>query len=261
VAPGLDRVDLHISLENTARDHRLRLLLPTGAAVEQFEAATTFDTAIRSTAPRSGEEWIHPAPATFPHQGWVHVGGLSVAAPGLLETEVTPDGVIAITLLRATGWLSRPDLTTRPGEAGPSLETPGAQMPGPLEARVSLFAGHHADIARDAELGLRAVAAGANALHPPEQPLLEMERGVIELSALKPAENGTGTIIRLLNPSDQANTARVRLAPALASSITSVESVRLDETPTNDAVSWENGVLSLDLPAHSLRSLLLRQRH
>jgi mannosylglycerate hydrolase len=260
VAPGMGRVDLAVSVDNTARDHRLRLLLPTGAPLESFEAATTFDTAVRSTAPRDGGEWLHPAPATIPQQGWIHAGGLGVAAPGLLEAEVTAEGVVAITLLRATGWLSRPDLTTRPGEAGPSLQTPGAQVQGLLEAQLSLYAGLSPDLARDAELRLRAVAAGPTALHPPDVPLLEMDRGPVELSALKPAENGTGSILRLLNPTDETITARVRFAPAIADTISSVESVRLDELPIDAPVEWRDGELSVELAPHSLRSMLLRQR-
>jgi hypothetical protein len=39
-------------------------------------------------------------------------------------------GEIALTLLRCVGWLSRDDFSNRRGHAGPSLATPGAQMPG-----------------------------------------------------------------------------------------------------------------------------------
>ena len=80
-----------------------------------------------------------------------------------MEAEVTPEGVLALTLLRSVGWLSRPDLGTRPGEAGPSLETPGAQLLGQLEAELSLVADEGRGTlpaAWDAELGLQATAAG-----------------------------------------------------------------------------------------------------
>ena len=167
ITPGVRRVDLHVEVENTARDHRLRLLFPCGSGVDEFHAASTFDTARRSTAPRDDSRWIHPAPRTFPHQGWVCAGGLTVAAPGLPEAEVTPEGCIAITLVRAVGWLSRPDLRSRPGDAGPALATPGAQCLERFEARIHLFEGGPElapSTARDAELGLRAVAAGPSPL-------------------------------------------------------------------------------------------------
>src|SRR5207244_5738114 len=57
VAPGVDRVDLHVEIEHLAPDHRLRLCFPTGAPVDEFRAATTFDTALRSTAPIDDHHW------------------------------------------------------------------------------------------------------------------------------------------------------------------------------------------------------------
>ena len=56
--------------------------------------------------------------------------GLMVASRGLREAGVSPQGTIAITLLRCFGWLSRSDLLTRKGGAGPMLATPGGQSPG-----------------------------------------------------------------------------------------------------------------------------------
>ena len=58
-------------------------------------------------------------------------------------------GRVAITLVRAVGWLSRGDLRERRGHAGPELETPTAQCIGPQRFRycvVPLRAateGHH----------------------------------------------------------------------------------------------------------------------
>src|SRR6185369_9063124 len=91
VVPGVARVDLEVRVENTARDHRLRLCFLTGADVTTFAAATTFDVATRSTQRPNDSQWVHRAPPTFPHQGWVHANGLSVVAPGLAEAEVSPD--------------------------------------------------------------------------------------------------------------------------------------------------------------------------
>src|SRR5207249_3051785 len=79
---------------------------------------------------RDASRWVHPAPSTFPHQGFVAANGLTVAAPGLPEAEVTPDGIIAVTLVRAVGWLARMDLRSRPRPAGPLMPAPGAQCLG-----------------------------------------------------------------------------------------------------------------------------------
>ena len=130
VAPGVERVDLDLTVENTARDHRLRLAFPTGAAGAGASAATTFDVASRPPRPAPTTDWFQPPPSTFPHQGWVYNNGLTVVAPGLPEAEVTPEGTIYITVVRAVGWLSRLDLRSRPEPAGPGLRAPAAQCLG-----------------------------------------------------------------------------------------------------------------------------------
>lgn len=253
LAAGVPRIDLGVRVVNRARDHRLRLLFPTGHAVDTFHAATTFDIARRDTRRRDASGWVHPAPATFPQQGFVSANGLTVAAPGLPEAEVTPDGTIAITLLRAVGWLARTDLRTRPQPAGPALPVPGAQCLGEIAARLALFGALDPRAVRDAELGLFAVAAGEEPLLPPLHAALEIEPREILLSALKPSESGPGLIVRLLNPTGHEREARVRAGFPLAS----VVPVRLDESPCGDALPVKNNGFVLPLPPHALRSVRL----
>ena len=228
IAPGIERVDLFVTIDNTADDHRLRLVYPTGAPIETFRAATTFDIATRTTLRPDDARWVHAAPTTFPHQGWVAANGLLVGAPGLPEAEVTPDGIIAVTALRAVGWISRGDLHTRPVQAAPGMPAPGAQCHGPLVARLTLAADTDPSIARDAELELRAVAAGDTPLVGPGVALLELTARTLMLSAIKPPLDGDGVIVRVLNPTDRGIGAHLRLAQP----VTSASVVRLDETPT-----------------------------
>ena len=180
VAPGVPRVDLTVRVDNTARDHRLRLLLSDRAAGR--DVSRRDDLRRRASGRRrrpTTRGWVHPAPTTFAHQGWVSANGLTVVAPGLPEAEVTPDGRIAITLLRAVGWLARFDLRSRPIPAGPPMEVPGAQMLGALEARLSLLAGGDPGAARAAELGLRGVIGGAEPLLADGVALLALEPGAL----------------------------------------------------------------------------------
>lgn len=256
VAPGIDRVDLRVRLRNAARDHRLRLLFPTGAAAETCTAATTFDVTTRRTAPRAAAAWVHPAPPTFPQQGFVSANGLTVVAPGLVEAEVTTAGVIALTLVRAVGWLARVDLQSRPDPAGPTLPTPGAQCLEPIEARLTLLAGVDPRAARDAELGLWAVAAGPTPLVPSDVSLLTVEPRALVVSTLKPAEDGDGLILRLLNPTDAPRTARVRFGFAVAAA----QAVRLDETPAPEDICNDGEWATFDVPAHALRSVRVRAK-
>jgi mannosylglycerate hydrolase len=252
VAPGICRAAIDLEVMNAAKDHRLRMLFPVGA-VDNFDASTTFDVCARTPGPVSGEGWVQAPPATFPHQGFVHAGGLSVVAPGLPEAEVTRDdpACIAITLLRCIGSLSRPDLHTRPGPAGPGTDTPLAQCPGPLRAKLWLLPGLDPAGAREAELGLRAAVCGEETLVPEGEPLVHLEPSGLLLSALKPREDGHGIVLRVLNPTAEDLEARIVLGFAFDQ----VEAVRLDEEPSRDTVRREGSALSLPVPAHALRTL------
>jgi mannosylglycerate hydrolase len=251
VAEGVDRVDVHIDVHNEATDHRVRMLFPTEVPTETFEAATTLDVATRSTAPRDGSQWLHVAPATFPIQGWVSANALTVVAPGLNEAEVTPEGTIAVTLLRSVGWLSRMDLRTRPSHAGPALPTPGAQCVRDFSTDISLFHGVRPGAARDAELGVRAVAAGATPLAEPDTSLLQIEPREVVLGALKPAEDGEGFVLRVINPTDESRDAVV----TFGFDVRSASAVRLDEEPADQSVELAGRELRFTVPAHSSRSV------
>jgi alpha-mannosidase len=252
IAPGVERVDLDVVVENAAHDHRLRMLFPTGSTCDEFHAATTFDSAARSTAAIDDSEWVHPAGRTVPIQGWLSANGLALSAPGLYEAEVTPDGVIAITLLRAVGWLSRPDLLTRPGEAGPSLATPGAQCLGTTSARLSLFSPGPAGTNRDAEIGLRGVIAKDESVLPAGKALLSLEPPELVLSAVKSAAESDGVIVRVFNPSDDSIAGHLDLGFDVAEA----HSVELDESH-GKSLNLSNGGIDLKVPPRAIRSVLL----
>lgn len=261
VAPAIDRVDLTVRLDNPAGDHRVRLLFPTGAPVDRFTAATTFGVATRSTTLPEDDQWWHPSGETFPHQGWIAANGLVVGAPGLPEGEVTVEGTIAVTLLRGVGWLSHIELRRRPIPAGPTLIAPDAQCPDGLEAALTLRvvgdggldADRTAAVVWADELGLRAVVAGPSPIREGES-LVRLEPASLVLSALKPAEDGDGLIVRVLNPTAEERVADVRFGVALAGAT----SVRLDETPDGLALDRDGDQLRFTVGPHALRSIRVR---
>jgi mannosylglycerate hydrolase len=253
LAEGVPRVDVELRLENTASDHRLRLLFPLGADVAAFSAATTFDVAERTPGAREARGWVQRAPATFAHQGWIHAAGLTVVAPGLPEAEIVAahgGAVLALTLVRAVGYLSRPDLSTRPMLAGPGTSVPGAQCPGVLHARLSLFAGQDPAAAQDAEWGLRAVEAGpaADALWPEGESLLQIRPRALLLTTVKPADDGEGIVLRVLNPTAESLIAEVVFGLPLSSA----RFVRLDESPADGAPARDGSTLRFPVGAHAL---------
>jgi alpha-mannosidase len=253
VAPGIDRVDLHVEIDRPTPDHRLRLLFPTGAAVDELRAATTIDTARRSTAPVDDTHWEHPAPRTFPHQGWIEANGLTVAAPGLPEGEVTADGVIAVTVLRTFGWLARFQLGTRPVPAGPALPTPDGQLPGGIAAELSLRVDASERTLLGDALGLLAVPAGDAPQLDPDVTLFTLEPAALVLSTIKPVDDDT-IVVRVLNPTDEPRTAVLTLGVP----VTAAESRRLDETADGGEVQLTDGRVTFAIGAHELRTVALR---
>ncbi|MDX6285171.1 MAG: 2-O-(6-phospho-alpha-D-mannosyl)-D-glycerate hydrolase [Frankiales bacterium] len=253
VAPGVPRVDVDVRGDNTATDHRLRLMFPTGSGAGRCRAGTTFGVADRRSGHVDDTGWQHAAPTTWPHQGWLAAGGLALSAPGLPEGEVSDSGSLAVTVLRAVGWLSRYGLATRPDPAGPGIPTPGAQCPGPFTAHFSLFAADARTpaYARSVELGLRAVIGGDTPLIDDGRALLRLSPDVLALSALKPADDGDGVIARILNPTDREVDAELTFGVPVAS----VSNVRLDEEPVDGPVTLDADTVRLAVPRHALRSL------
>ena len=251
IAPGVPFVRCEVDLDNRAPDHRLRLRFPTGAPVDRFDAATTFDTAHRSTAPIDDAGWVHPAPRTFPHQGWIAANGLVVSAPGLPEAEVTPTGEMLVTLVRSVGALARIELRTRPLPAGPEMMAPGAQTQGRVVATVTLAP--TPDNARAAEIGFLGVLGGDTPLLTDEASLLELDARHCVLSACKPAQDGDRVVVRVLNPTDEADDVTLHFGL----DVRRARPVGLDEQPRDFFVTHNGRDVGYQVPPHAMRSVRL----
>lgn len=136
--------------------------------------------------------------------------GLALLNKGLPEYEVTDDGVIYLTLLRCVRWLSRDDLKTRPGHAGPRYETPEAQCLGrhALEYAIMPYEGDwlEARVWEEAaryNLPLVALRIEGGGKLPPAMSFLEVKPEGLLVSAVKRAEDGAALIVRLHSPTDQ----------------------------------------------------------
>jgi hypothetical protein len=125
---------------NPSRDHRLRvhLPLPEPAAVSVAESAFGAVTRGLTIEGRPDERGL----PTFPARRFVSAGGLTVVHDGVAEYElvdIDPAGggsaepratALALTLLRATGMLSRLGMAYRPFPAGPLTPVDGLQLVG-----------------------------------------------------------------------------------------------------------------------------------
>lgn len=251
---GVKRVDLRYVVENRARDHRLRAWFPTSITANHVNVDGHFMVVDRPVQLPDDEGWTQRAQPTNHQHGFVNVqeeeGGFAVFNRGLPEYEAiqdasgispsveTPPGAltIAVTLLRCVGWLSRGDIATRPGNAGPDLHTPGAQCLGCHTFDLALTT--HAGDWLEAGLHRRALEYSSppkvcrpqsvtsrtraldkvymsgisilqgerekNAARLPEAfSAMELAGDELGVTAVKRSEDGTGAIIRVVNYASQ----------------------------------------------------------
>ena len=170
--------------------------------------------------------------ATAPMQSFVDAGddqqGAVVVADGLPEFEVVHQGpcaAIAVTLLRSVGDLSRNDLATRRGHAGPGLSTPGAQCLGTQDFLLT-FVPRSGPPSEEALYALARAALLPPRLHqatagdgtaPAQQSFFAVEASAGAppiLSACKPAGDRRSAILRFFNPSASSTTASLLLWPS-----------------------------------------------
>lgn len=225
LAAGSRRIEVATEWESLAKDHRLRALFPLGAPIAVSHAEGHFDVVERPVEPADdGRGWAETPAATLPQQGWASVSsgarGLTIANRGLPEFEALPDGTLAITLLRAVGWLSREDLLTRVGGAGPEIPTPDAQCLGRRRAEYAIIP-HGGDwLAAKSYLEAHAYLAplygSASGRHagelPPRGGPLEIDGDhTLLLSACKRAERADALILRFWNVARQPTEATIRL--------------------------------------------------
>lgn len=148
-------LQFEVRVQNTVRDHRLRLLFPTDLKADRSFTRTQFDIVTHPVRPRETEEELPEevrrivigareteAIRTFPQGDLCGLtDGLATAAvlnKGLPEYEILEDrSTIAVTLCRSVSWLARTDLHTRTGDAGPVILTPDAACLRSMEASLA----------------------------------------------------------------------------------------------------------------------------
>jgi alpha-mannosidase len=210
-------VGVETVLDNRCRDHRLRAHFPLPVTVTGSDAGCAFAVVHRGLDAEGGPS--EQPPPTFPARRFVDCSGeagLALIADGTFEYEVCNEGrELAVTLLRATGWLSRRRLAVRPDPAGPALRVGGAQVQGERRWRYGLLlhARHWeaADVTGRASAfldPLEAVAGPGTATgsrRPAEGQVLRVDGA--EVSAV--GRDGDGLVVRLFNPGAELASARV----------------------------------------------------
>lgn len=254
---GVRRVDITTEFDNRAKDHRLRVVFPTGLYSQYSYGESIFAVNRRKVSNVENTEdhgdWMEAPCSTHPQKTFVDVNngqtGLAVANRGLPEFEVFDDGkqaVIALTLLRCVGWLSRGDLLNRKGNGGWTLETPEAQCLGIHKFEYSVIPhkgnwlnGKVHIAAHEYSTPLRGIAfSGKDGGTHVKKSLLNITGPEIVISALKKAEKSDDLVIRLYNESDHEVTTQI----ALNYPVKRAFACTLDEKPIEEISCTENKV-------------------
>ncbi len=229
-------LEVETSIDNSCNDHRIRVILPSGIESETVHAGGAFDVIERPWEFPHITEWNQPEVPTQHVSQFLAVEdgehGLAMLCPGSNEYEARPSEYgsgldLCLTALRSVGWLSRDGFAWRRNRAGPCFPAPGAQCLGTSWFRwgVMPYEGSWSD-AEDDGLAVHEVAemlsAQASIVPGIPKPQLDASFDVITgsgefpttlqpyqlegpspkplFASLKPCEDGTGSALRLWNP-------------------------------------------------------------
>jgi mannosylglycerate hydrolase len=232
---GSPRMDLQVTFDNHARDHRLRMIFPSDVNTQDSHSSAQFDVVSHpvKVVPVPDEAWVEDAPTTFPQQDWVDLSdgerGLCLIVQGLPEYEIldTDRHEVAVTLLRAVGYLGAGyDMRTTAVGAGPHIATPEAQIQRNLTFSLSILP--HRGTWNQAEVWRQALAfnnpprayttglekrpsAITTGSQPAKHSFLSVAGKNVVLSSVKKAETGNALVLRLYNPSLEITEAAIHL--------------------------------------------------
>jgi mannosylglycerate hydrolase len=205
-------VEVSVTVENTARDHRLRVCLPTYLNASHSDAEGHFFVDRRPIVRTRDKRGLRDAHmGTLPQQHFVgvsHAGkGLAVLNRNLTEYEVSDDTsrTIFLTLLRSVQV--RLCAEFRCAQEAP--EQMGSQCLGHHQFDYAVYPhtgnwleadvyGQMEEFVYEPRLYQCSMPAAGRI--SPQLSLLEVSPAALQLAAVKPAENDEGIVVRLFNP-------------------------------------------------------------
>ncbi len=234
-------LDVKLQVKNTAKDHRMRLLLDTGIRAEYAHAAGHFTTDQRPVAPPRNEQGkFHPEMQTLPMQSFVDLSdsksGLAVISNCFSEYQAlnNPNRTLALTLFRSVQNI----LCSAPRAQAFLPHENGGQSLGLQEYHFAIYPHEHnwqdAHVAKLADqftvpLSLIQTSRRKGSL-PREISFYKIETENIRLSSFKKTRDRDTHILRFYNPTDKAKDVAIRFETKLQHAwITNLNEKRLEQ--------------------------------
>ncbi len=254
LARGSRRVDIVTHVDNTARDHRLRVLFPSGVEAEESNSESLFDVVTRPIKTMECPDWIEPMPSTHPQKSFVDVSGegigLTVINAGQPEFEVLDDvdRTVAVTLMRSVIG----------GVGGPENQE-GGQLIG--KQRFSYAISPHKDGWQESKawqqawahnVPMRAVQTGIHSGDlPGESSFVGIDSPEVVMTALKKASREDALVLRAVNMT-HADTASCKIH---LSGLHSVVQTDLNEDVPEGGEQWSGGSANLAIKTRQIVTL------
>ncbi len=229
---GVPYLEIVYEVENTACDHRVRFVVDTGLESDKILTDSAFDTKYHDKSEVTPDSHFFG----FCNANFAAVEnktmGVAVFSQGLHEVEKV-DKSMLFTIVRATGAITRMGLKIN---GGPMWEIPGNQELRTLKGKMAFYA-YNGDavegsvknicncfnagfIVNATSMDSKKYSGGRpavqdsdiaeifylkdkyeNVVSESDCPIYSLDNGVIEITAVKRAEDGNGTVVRLFNPS------------------------------------------------------------
>ncbi len=229
------RIDVDLTIGNTAMDHKLSFVVKVPEKLEKVENDGYFGMVEHPADIKFYDDiYTEEDISRYAMESFALLKGdkskLVVTTRGLHEYEshiVEDTTKVNVTLLRSVGWLSRDDLKTRKGHAGPGIPTPEAQCLDEYTYRYAFSLLEKGD-EMEAYKASREFLIEPVAIKVSEEqkerksfniPKFEFDDGAF-LSALKISQDGKNVVMRWVNHSDRK--AKVRIESPLAFKIENV---------------------------------------
>jgi mannosylglycerate hydrolase len=215
---GWPYAKVEVDFVNRVRHHLLRAVFPTGKPVDAHVASVPLASLKRTALPVEWQQTDRGEtplwPDGWPQLGWIDLPGedanLAIIAPGTPHYDVQPDGTCRVNLLRTFSNLI--------WSWEPMCPMPEGQCLGKQRFQFALYPHIGDHVAAQVEAVSQTAALGPYPIVGQALPGSLLQNSVIttspsalRLTALKPADEGDGLVLRVLNDSDQPTEAIVRV--------------------------------------------------